>query len=112
MQAKIYCLMTGGLYLTEEICDILMYTAMYMIRDKSDKRNFKIQTAEGRVTTQFEPASLGGIGGYLFEAEIEVSVGKRNISFIVRSGDYEGLDKAVWQMIDLVREQQAEHQLN
>jgi len=96
MIGKIYCLQTGGYYLSIETRDLLMFTAMYMIRDKCERRTFKAADCEGEIKTFFEPTDMGGISGYKFVAVIETDVGKRAIIFLVRARDYEGLEKSGW----------------
>ena len=95
-ESKIFCFQTGGLFIDEHMADLLFFTAVYMIRDKDQRRSVQGDNFEGEVSTVFEPADLGGITGYKFEAKLETNVGKRTVWYIVRANDYAGLENSVW----------------
>lgn len=65
----------------------LFLAAMVMRASKQAHLNLKQDDCEGRVTTAFESASLGGIAGTLFEAELDAAEGSTRVTFIVREVD-------------------------
>jgi len=96
---KIFCLMCS-LYLTDEMRNLLFYTALYMARDKVARKVLRRPCCEGEVTTDFSCADLGGMGGMLFKARLETDAGQRQVKFLVRTRDLEFLDKAEWELLD------------
>jgi len=92
---RIYCLMSGCC-LTDRDREILMYAAMHMARDKIGRKSLKGENFEGEITTDFESADLGGIGGMRFSAKLETDVGERRVDFLVRTRDLEGIEKGHW----------------
>lgn len=92
----LYCLM-AGMNVSEELADVLMHTAIAMIQVKQYRSTFKGKNGEGEIRTAYKYALLGGtIGGYEFTATIESDVGVRTVKYIVKDGDYEGIENGRW----------------
>ncbi|MBI4434344.1 hypothetical protein HY635_00795 [Candidatus Uhrbacteria bacterium] len=70
----------------------LFLAAMVMQARKQQRLDLKQDDCEGRVTTAFESANIGGIAGTLFAAELDAEEGSTQVTFIVREID---LDEAI-----------------
>ncbi len=70
----------------------LFLAAMVMQARKQQRLDLKQDDCEGRVTTTFESANIGGIAGTLYEAELDAEEGSTHVTFIVREID---LDEAI-----------------
>lgn len=80
----IYCLMTSGLPLNDQLSNLLVSMATDMLRKNKSKRKIKRDTIEGEIRTKQKRAQIGGISGCVFEATIEVATGRTEVKFIVR----------------------------
>lgn len=67
----------------------LFLAAMVMQAGKRQRLDLKQGDCEGRVTTSFESANIGGITGTQFEAELDADEGSTRVTFIVREIDME-----------------------
>lgn len=67
----------------------LFLAAMVMQAGKRQRLDLKQGDCEGRVTTSFESANVGGIAGTRFEAELDAEEGSTCVTFIVREIDME-----------------------
>lgn len=67
----------------------LFLAAMVMQAGRRLRLDLKQGDCEGRVTTSFESANIGGIAGMLFEAELDAEEGSTHVTFIVREIDME-----------------------
>lgn len=65
----------------------LFLAAMVMQASKRQRLDLQQDDCEGRVTTSFESANIGGIAGTLFEAELDAEEGSTRVTFIVREMD-------------------------
>ena len=93
-----YCLMRTGKQLTPDVCDRLFNTAREMFASEKSRYKVKAQDCEGVISTQGDRASLGGISGVVFDAELEVESGKTQIRFVVATGDLpKGVELAWYQ---------------
>lgn len=96
-----YCLM-AGMNVSEDLADVLMYTAVAMIKNNKQARcNFKLPSAEGVIRTAYRYSLLGTVGGYEFSAEVESDIGTREVRYIVRD-DFEGIENGRWYTISLL----------
>ena len=57
---KIYCLMTGGMYLHPRACDLLFSTALDMITSRTKTRSIAVEELEmaGEIRTHFGPRTF------------------------------------------------------
>lgn len=95
-----YCLM-AGLNVSEDLANVLMYTAVAMIKNNKQARcDFKLPTAEGVIRTTYKYSLLGTIGGFEFSAEVESDIGTREVRYIVRD-DFEGIEHGRWYSMSL-----------
>lgn len=67
----------------------LFLAALVMQARKQQRLDLKQDDCEGRVTTSFESANVGGIAGTRFEAELDAEEGSTRVTFIVRGIDME-----------------------
>ena len=97
---KIYCLMTGGMYLHPRACDLLFSTALDMITSRTKTRSIAVEELEmaGEIRTHFEVTTLETISGMRFEATLECGPRTGVVHFIVRNQDLAGLKRIEWWM--------------
>jgi hypothetical protein len=65
----------------------LFLAAMVMQASKKARLDLRQSDCEGRVTTSFESANIGGIAGMQFEAELDAEEGSTRVTFIIREVD-------------------------
>ncbi len=95
---KIYCLMTAGLPVDDDIRNALFYTAREMLKAGAEKRRLKTDFMEGVVTTEFKVGCMGSVAGTIFQAEIDAEAGSTKVSYIVNNSylDEDDFESASW----------------
>lgn len=88
----IYCLMTSKYSLTDEQRTELFNISVEMAKYGDKKRKRKLIS----VKTKYELAYLGGIAGFIFEAEIVGEKGINVVKYIVQTSDLEDIERAKW----------------
>ena len=93
----IYCLMTAGRGLTDEIRTLLYQVACEMFKKGTERESVKSPDCEAVIRTKFEFALIGSIGGTRFIADVETEAGKTHTDFIVHDRDLESaVEHGVW----------------
>ncbi len=93
---KIFCLVSSGLPLSDEMCDLLHASARTMVHKDQPKLRIRGSNFEGLVISTGQNASLGTVAGAVFEATLESNVFVTKVKFIVRTADLEGLEQGQW----------------
>lgn len=94
----IYCIMTTGVPLSDMARNALFKTAQRLWREKRCKLRIVHDDVEGEVHTKKEVVTLGGISGYVYEAEIGTPKGCTKVKYLVHENDLsdEQIDKGSW----------------
>ncbi len=77
------CLMTSGLYITEDLRDELLEEAFLMIDDNASSHRIKTDVCEGVITSSFKTVVMGHFGGVLFDAKIEMGWRTFHVRYLV-----------------------------
>lgn len=83
MHDQLVCLMTGGLYITDAIRNLLLLSAYAMIDAKQRAIRVKYRGCEGAVESSFATVGLGHFGGIRFDATLDVGARTFHVSYIV-----------------------------
>ena len=83
MWSNFVCLV-ASVYLDDEERDALSDVALTMATKNRAAQKVKTSRMEGRVTTRFDHAVLGGISGMVFEAEVETDRGRGKVRYIMK----------------------------
>lgn len=89
----VYCVMASW-KIDDDTRDLLFGTAYLMIKTGRNRRRVRGDGCEGVVTTEFQRASLSGLSGVQFRAELETDDGKLIVKYIVRDHDFEEMEKS------------------
>lgn len=89
---EIFCVMSKGQALTDEMRTCLVKVAAQMVREKEEKCKIQTTAMEGCICTKFQRAILGSVSGFSFSAELESESGRTNVEFLVRDCDQERID--------------------
>ena len=94
----IFFLLRDGQSLSDNLCEILLHTAQQMLQTGQRRQHAKGLDGMVFVDTQFKSASLAGLSGTEFEADVAAANGKRTkVRFIVRPAPQEFLEaKRMW----------------
>ena len=69
MNHSFCCLMLRGGSLTDDLRDVLFYTAQEMLLHRQSRHKITADGMEGIVTTKHRYACVGGIAGVVFRAD-------------------------------------------
>ena len=83
----IFCLMLGGIGLTNEGRTLLYRTACEMYQKNLSYVSVKSMEYEGVVRTKLSYGRIGSISGTKFTADLETEQGKSHVDFIVQDWD-------------------------
>ena len=84
---QIFCLMVCGRGLDDAARNYLFRAAAEMIKKNDTRRLIRTDEFNGIIRTDFESVPLGSVFGIVFYAEIESSVGRTNVNYIIRAKD-------------------------
>ncbi len=97
----IYCLCVAGGSLNDPMRNLLFDTAQEMMEEGQEKRRIRSSTGVGQITTEGEQASIGGISGTVFHAELDTDLGSFRVTYLVRpSRTFRSID-ATWQDLEI-----------
>lgn len=97
----IYCLMVSGPGLTSDMRTVLFSVARSMVASGVKKQQIRAETYEGCVYTKGDHAAVGPIHGLHFTAVIDTKNRTTHTSYVVPTGELEGIDQAIWEEIPL-----------
>lgn len=105
-----FCVMNTDKPFPQEVADILLKSAVEMLRSKKTTSNIETPVCEGRVTTNGERVPLGTYVGTLFKAEIDAGKISTKVSFIVHgnyapSGEWSDWDNSLDAFWDVLAQQ-------
>jgi len=94
----IYCIMTSGLPVTEQLREALLINAYDMWENKRPIQRVKSRSYDGVIETNFEPICFVGSAGFLFDALMGTPLGETQIKFFVRTSELENfsLESGRW----------------
>ena len=87
MYRNIFCVMFGGVALTDEVRNFLLRTSIIMAKEDSRVCEVKEEMLEGVVRTEFKRGFMGYLSGIIFSAEVESDQGNTKVDYIVRDAD-------------------------
>lgn len=84
---ELYCLMVRQVSLNKRMRNSLIVTAAEILRrhdgEDADREPVRDDDMEGVVMTRFRIACIGSIAGIAFSAEVETSLGRGRVEFII-----------------------------
>lgn len=84
--SQIFCLITDGIPLTDEVNNLLLMSAYDMIDTKNRKQKLRLKSIKltGEITTQYKIGFIGTVSGIIFSAKLDWDSGTTKTEFIVR----------------------------
>ncbi len=106
----IYCLITKGIGLNDEIRTLLYQKACEMLDKSQEYRVVKSTHCEGVIETKFGYAGMGSIWGTKFTATLDTEKGAALVEFIVHDRDFKAaMESGVWITFDSTPEERLAH---
>lgn len=93
---RVICLWFTGRPITEEIAEVLFNTAREMHRESRSEQRIRRPNMEGVVTSTGAVYSIGGMGGPVFNVELETDAGTLKVRYLARTRDLESDDEISW----------------